>query len=208
MANFNQNQDEIEWSSIAYTLYMPASFGCSECRRISEPAKPEPLRFLRSLAWVRGGYGHQRYNPEKYDGMSPEELEGRVVRVYEGILTTTVNDIEHIESQSINGEAIIRVYFQPGAKITVRYDPRRPENALLNLATEPLWRIGCGTTFGFFIGVGMCVLSQVDFAKLRERWAELTVSLTTVDPVRGALWRARTAYVPAVQHVEGDEPAN
>src|SRR2546423_3585315 len=53
----------------------------------------------------------------KYEGMSPEELEGRVVRVYEGILTTTVNDIEHIESQSINGEAIIRVYFQPGAKI-------------------------------------------------------------------------------------------
>jgi multidrug efflux pump subunit AcrB len=53
----------------------------------------------------------------KYDGMPPEELEGRIVRVYEGILTTTVNDIEHIESQSINGEAVIRIFFQPGAKI-------------------------------------------------------------------------------------------
>src|SRR5947209_7206453 len=53
----------------------------------------------------------------KYDGMSPEEVEGRIVRVYEGMLTTTVNDIEHIESQSINGEAVIRIFFQPGAKI-------------------------------------------------------------------------------------------
>src|SRR5580765_5402604 len=53
----------------------------------------------------------------KYDGMTPEEVEGRIVRVYEGMLTTTVNDIEHIESQSINGEAVIRIFFQPGAKI-------------------------------------------------------------------------------------------
>ena len=53
----------------------------------------------------------------QYTGMSPEEMETRIVRNYEGILTTTVNDIEHIESQSIYGEGIIRIYFQPGAKI-------------------------------------------------------------------------------------------
>jgi len=53
----------------------------------------------------------------RYDGMSPEEIELRIIRLYEGILTTTVNDIEHIESQSITGEGVVRVYFQPGAKI-------------------------------------------------------------------------------------------
>src|SRR2546423_14929959 len=53
----------------------------------------------------------------RYPGMSPEEMEGRVVRQFEGFLTTTVNDIEHIESQSLNGVAVIRIYFQPGAKI-------------------------------------------------------------------------------------------
>ena len=53
----------------------------------------------------------------RYDGMSPEEMEARIVRNYEGICTTTVNDIEHIESQSILGEAVVRIYFQPGAKI-------------------------------------------------------------------------------------------
>ena len=53
----------------------------------------------------------------KYEGMTPSEMEGRVIRTYEGILTTTVNDIEHIESQSVYGEGIVRIYFQPGAKI-------------------------------------------------------------------------------------------
>ena len=53
----------------------------------------------------------------RYDGMSPEELEGRIIRTFEGICTTTVNNIEHIESQSVLGEGVVRIYFQPGAKI-------------------------------------------------------------------------------------------
>ncbi len=53
----------------------------------------------------------------QYSGMPPEDMEGRIVRNYEGILTTTVNDIEHIESQSIYGEGVIRIFFQPSVKI-------------------------------------------------------------------------------------------
>src|SRR4051812_16977978 len=53
----------------------------------------------------------------QFPGMSPGEMEGRMVRQFEGFLTTVVNDIEHIESQSLNGVAVIRVYFHPGAKI-------------------------------------------------------------------------------------------
>ena len=52
-----------------------------------------------------------------YNGISAEEMEKRIVTFSERGLTTTVNDIEHIESQSLNGVAIIRVYFHPGAKI-------------------------------------------------------------------------------------------
>ncbi|MBS1813218.1 MAG: efflux RND transporter permease subunit, partial [Acidobacteria bacterium] len=52
-----------------------------------------------------------------YNGISAEEMEKRIVTSSERGLTTTVNDIEHIESQSLNGVAIIRVYFHPGAKI-------------------------------------------------------------------------------------------
>src|SRR6266700_4176069 len=53
----------------------------------------------------------------QYPGMSPAEMEGRIIRNYEGILTTTVNDIEHIESQALNGVSVTRVYFQPGARV-------------------------------------------------------------------------------------------
>ena len=53
----------------------------------------------------------------QYTGMSPDEMEKRLVSVHERILTTTVNDIEHIESQSITGTGVIKIYFQPGVDI-------------------------------------------------------------------------------------------
>ncbi|MBZ5626192.1 MAG: efflux RND transporter permease subunit [Acidobacteriia bacterium] len=52
-----------------------------------------------------------------YAGLSPEEMEKRMVTIFERAMTTTVNDIEHIESQSYNGVSVTRVYFQPAAKV-------------------------------------------------------------------------------------------
>ncbi len=52
-----------------------------------------------------------------YTGLPPEEMEKRIVTGYERGLTTTVNDIEHIESQSLTGIAVIKIFFQPGAHI-------------------------------------------------------------------------------------------
>jgi multidrug efflux pump subunit AcrB len=52
-----------------------------------------------------------------YSGLSPTEMEKRIVNNYERALTTTVNDIEHIESQSLTGVSVVKIFFQPGAKI-------------------------------------------------------------------------------------------
>src|SRR5579872_6678388 len=52
-----------------------------------------------------------------YTGLSAEEMEERITSNYERILTTTVNDVEHIESQSIDGRSIVKVFFQPGADV-------------------------------------------------------------------------------------------
>jgi multidrug efflux pump subunit AcrB len=52
-----------------------------------------------------------------YGGLTPEEMEKRIVTISERAMTTTVNDIEHIESQSLPGAAVIKVYFQPGTSI-------------------------------------------------------------------------------------------
>src|SRR6266705_5852793 len=53
----------------------------------------------------------------QYTGMPADEIESRIVLVNERVLTASVNDIEHIESQSLDGVGIIRIYFHPGAKI-------------------------------------------------------------------------------------------
>src|SRR5580698_19444 len=52
-----------------------------------------------------------------YSGLPADEMANRVVTVFERGITSAVNDIEHIESQSYNGFSLIRVYFQPGARI-------------------------------------------------------------------------------------------
>src|SRR6201996_3080981 len=52
-----------------------------------------------------------------FQGLPPDEMEKRIVTVSERAMTTTVNDIEHIESQSYTGVSVIKVYFQPTAKV-------------------------------------------------------------------------------------------
>jgi multidrug efflux pump subunit AcrB len=52
-----------------------------------------------------------------YTGLPPDDMAGRVVTFYERSLTTSVNDIEHIESQSIPNYGIIKIFFQPTVNI-------------------------------------------------------------------------------------------
>ena len=53
----------------------------------------------------------------QYSGLAPEEMEKRVVTPFERNLTSNVNDIEHIESQSYNSIAIVRIYFHPNVQV-------------------------------------------------------------------------------------------
>src|SRR3984957_17888540 len=52
-----------------------------------------------------------------YSGLTPEDMSGRVVYYYERALTTTVSNIEHIESQSLYGRGIVKIFFQPGTDV-------------------------------------------------------------------------------------------
>ena len=54
-----------------------------------------------------------------YAGLSPQEIERRVSVQYERFLTTTVSDIEHIESQSLQGISVVKIFFQRGASIPI-----------------------------------------------------------------------------------------
>src|SRR6266478_6180211 len=52
-----------------------------------------------------------------YNGLSPQDMANRITAVTERGLTTLVNDIERIESQSLNGVAVVKIFFRPGADI-------------------------------------------------------------------------------------------
>jgi multidrug efflux pump subunit AcrB len=52
-----------------------------------------------------------------YNGLPPNQMSGRVIYYYERQLTTAVNNIEHIESQSLPGAGIVKIFFQPGTDI-------------------------------------------------------------------------------------------
>ncbi|HEY8311753.1 MAG TPA: efflux RND transporter permease subunit, partial [Gemmatimonadaceae bacterium] len=81
-----------------------ALFGIVSAMRMPTDIFPEINIPLVTVVW-------------QYGGMPPEEMERRVVSAAERFYSTTVNSIEHIESQSTNGTGIIKIYFQPGADI-------------------------------------------------------------------------------------------
>jgi CzcA family heavy metal efflux pump len=81
-----------------------AVVGVLATRRMSTDIFPEADVPVVSIVWV-------------YSGMPPDEIESRIMLVNERVLTASVNNIEHIESQSYSGYGVIRVYFQPGAKV-------------------------------------------------------------------------------------------
>jgi multidrug efflux pump subunit AcrB len=54
-----------------------------------------------------------------YTGLPPDEMSGRVMLNFQRSLTTTVNDIEHIEGTSYTGIGIVKIFFQPGTNISI-----------------------------------------------------------------------------------------
>jgi multidrug efflux pump subunit AcrB len=53
----------------------------------------------------------------QYGGLPADEIDKRIVGNYERVITTTVNDVEHVESQSLAGVGVVKIFFQPGVNI-------------------------------------------------------------------------------------------
>jgi multidrug efflux pump subunit AcrB len=69
-----------------------------------------------------------------YNGISPEEMSSRIVTPFERAISTTVNDIEHLESSSYTGVSVVRVFFQPNVKIDLAI-------AQITAISQPIIRI-------------------------------------------------------------------
>ena len=76
-----------------------------------------------------------------YSGLAPQQMEQRIVSGYERALTTTVNNIDHIESQSLNGVAVVKIFLHQGASIDQALSEIGAESAaqvrLLPPGTQP-----------------------------------------------------------------------
>jgi multidrug efflux pump subunit AcrB len=53
----------------------------------------------------------------QFTGLNPEEMEGRITTGFERVLTTTVDNIEHIESTTVSGQSIVKIFLQPNAHL-------------------------------------------------------------------------------------------
>src|SRR6204780_2710640 len=53
----------------------------------------------------------------QYTGLDPEEMEGRLTTPFEKAATTLVDNIQHIESTTYNGQSVVKIFLQPGASL-------------------------------------------------------------------------------------------
>ena len=127
----------------------------------------------------------------QYNGTSPDEMEKRFTTVSERSMTTTVNDIEHIESQSVNGISIIKIFFQPGAKI---------ESAVAQIAagSQAILRImPPGTQAPFILRYSASNVPILQLGLSSDRLTEADLNDIGLNFLRTQLATVQGAQVPA-----------
>ncbi len=125
-----------------------------------------------------------------YGGISPEEMERRMVTISERAMTTTVNGIEHIESISLAGVAAIRVYFQPGTKIEAAVAQITAVNQTLLRIMPP------GTTPPFVIRYSASTVPILQMALRSDTLGEQAVYDMGLNFIRTRLATVQGAQVP------------
>ena len=126
----------------------------------------------------------------QYTGLSPDEMAGRIISPYERALTTTVNDIEHIESTSIPGMGIEKIYFQPGVDI-------RLANAQVTAISQTgLKQMPPGTTPPLILNYNASTVPILQLAFSGEHMSEQQVLDLAQNFVRPVLTTIPGAAIP------------
>lgn len=126
-----------------------------------------------------------------YNGLPAEEMERRFGTPYERAVTTTVNDVEHIESQAVAGTNVIKVFFQRGAEI---------QSAVAQLAavSQSILRIlPPGSTPPFIIRYNAANVPVLQLALGGESLSEQELADLGTNGVRTRLATVRGASVPS-----------
>jgi CzcA family heavy metal efflux pump len=126
----------------------------------------------------------------QYTGLSPEEMSGRIVTPYQRALTTTVNDIEHIEASSYSGFGIVKIYFQPNVDI-------RLANAQVTAISQTVVKsMPAGTTPPLIINYSASTVPIIQLALSGKGLTEQNLADLSMNTVRTRLVTVPGAAIP------------
>ena len=128
-----------------------------------------------------------------YTGLQPEEMANRIVLTTERIAQTTVNDIEHTESQSLNGIAVVKYFFQPEA------DERLSYSQITGVSQSQLRKLPPGTTPPFILAYDASTVPIIQLALSSDSLSEAEIFDLSPTTSSGPSWppfRARRSPIP------------
>ena len=126
-----------------------------------------------------------------YAGLPPDEMAGRIITPYERTLPLTVSNIEHIESQSLAGMGVVKIYFQPGADI-------RTANAQVTAVSQTILKqLPPGATPPLILNYNASTVPILQLATSSLSQSEqqvLDLTMNTIRPVLSAVAGAAIPY--------------
>ena len=126
----------------------------------------------------------------QYTGLPPDDMAGRITTLYERVLTTTVNDIEHIEANSYTGFAIVKIYFHPGVDIATA-------NAQVTAVSQTVTRqMPVGTTPPLIINYNASTVPILQVALSGKGLTEQALGDLGLNVVRTRLVTVQGAAIP------------
>ncbi len=125
-----------------------------------------------------------------YAGLIPKDMSERIVYVTERSLTTTVDNIEHIESQSLYGVAVVKVFFQPSANI------ERAIAQITAISQTQLRQLPAGTTPPLILAYSASSVPVLQLALSGEGLSEQQLNDYALNFIRTQLITVPGASVP------------
>jgi multidrug efflux pump subunit AcrB len=126
----------------------------------------------------------------QYQGLSPDQMSGRITSPFERTLTTTVNDIEHIEANSYTTFGIVKIFFHPTANIATA-------NAQVTAIAQTLLRqLPAGTTPPLILNYSASTVPIIQLALSGKGLTEPTLADLGINFVRTRLVTVQGAGVP------------
>jgi multidrug efflux pump subunit AcrB len=126
----------------------------------------------------------------QYTGLPPDQMAGRIITQYQRILTTTVNDIEHITANSYNGIGIVKIFFQPNADI-------RTANAQVTAVSQTIIKqMPPGATPPLILNYSASTVPIIQLALSGEGLTEQILADIAINQLRTPLVTVPGAAIP------------